>query len=93
MNALLLLKEYKIIYDLISDYEMPSEGIRKSYTLYPKKAVLFTPKEQTPCLKIKICIFPWLAKPRCCLIWQGKQDLNSRHSVLETDVQPTELFH
>lgn len=63
-----------------------TKGLRKSYTL------LFAPKGQTPYLKIKICIFPRLAKPRCCLIWQGKQDLNSRHSVLETDVLPTELF-
>lgn len=28
---------------------------------------------------------------RLYLDWQGQQDLNPRHSVLETDVLPTEL--
>ena len=29
---------------------------------------------------------------RMCLIWQGQKDLNPRHSVLETDALPTELY-
>ena len=26
------------------------------------------------------------------LVWQGQKDLNPRHSVLETDALPTELY-
>jgi hypothetical protein len=29
---------------------------------------------------------------KLCSIWQGRQDLNLRHSVLETDALPTELL-
>ena len=30
--------------------------------------------------------------PRLAYSWQGRQDLNPRHPVLETDVLPTELL-
>ena len=30
-------------------------------------------------------------KTKCVFCWQGLEDLNPRHSVLETDVLPTEL--
>ncbi len=29
---------------------------------------------------------------RCLPFWQGQKDLNPRHSVLETDALPTELY-
>ena len=32
-----------------------------------------------------------LGRQKCVFCWQGLEDLNPRHSVLETDVLPTEL--
>ena len=49
---------------------------------YPSASFLFfahTKKQQTP-------------QKRCLLFWQGQKDLNPRHSVLETDALPTELY-